>query len=96
MTWTVGLHDDFVPEFNDLPELVQDELLVKMGLLERFGPQLGRPHVDTLKGFRHAKMKELRFNAADGVYSPSIPTEPLSSFVAATNPAAAKISFIAR
>ena len=26
--------------------------------LERFGPQLGRPHVDTLKGSRHAKMKE--------------------------------------
>jgi phage-related protein len=64
----VGLHDDFVPEFNDLPEVVQDELLVKMGLLERFRPQLGRPHVDTLKGSRHAKMKELRFNAADGVW----------------------------
>lgn len=68
VTWTVGLHDDFVPEFNDLPEVVQDELLVKMGLLERFRPQLGRPHVDTLKGSRHAKMKELRFNAADGVW----------------------------
>jgi hypothetical protein len=26
VTWTVGLHDDFVPEFNDLPEVVQDEL----------------------------------------------------------------------
>jgi len=68
VTWTVGLHDDFVPEFNDLPEVVQDELLVKMGLLERFRPQLGRPHVDTLKGSGHAKMKELRFNAADGVW----------------------------
>jgi hypothetical protein len=33
VTWTVGLHDDFVPEFNNLPEIVQDELLVKMGLL---------------------------------------------------------------
>jgi hypothetical protein len=36
--WTVGLHDDFVPEYNDLPEAVQDELLAKMGLLERIGP----------------------------------------------------------
>ena len=35
-------------------------------LLQRFGPQLGRPRVDTLKGSRHANMKELRFSAADG------------------------------
>ena len=33
-----------------------------------FGPQLGRPHVDTLKGSKHANMKELRFDAADGVW----------------------------
>ena len=34
--------------------------------LQQFGSQLGRPRVDTLKGSRHANMKELRFNAADG------------------------------
>ena len=34
--------------------------------LQQFGPQLGRPRVDTLKGSRHSNMKELRFNAADG------------------------------
>lgn len=34
--------------------------------LQWFGPQLGRPRVDTLKGSRHANMKELRFSAADG------------------------------
>ena len=32
------------------------------------GPQLGRPHVDTLKGSRHSNMKELRLSAADGVW----------------------------
>jgi hypothetical protein len=37
-------------------------------LLEHFGPQLGRPRVDTLKGSRHRNMKELRFDAADGVW----------------------------
>ena len=36
------------------------------GLLESYGPQLGRPHADTLSGSRHANMKELRFGAADG------------------------------
>ena len=35
-------------------------------LLQQFGPQLGRPRVDTLNGSRHASMKELRFSAADG------------------------------
>lgn len=32
----------------------------------QFGPQLGRPRVDTLKGSRHANMKELRFSVANG------------------------------
>src|SRR3974377_21537 len=36
------------------------------GSLQQFGPQLGRPRVDTLNGSRHANMKELRFSAADG------------------------------
>jgi hypothetical protein len=35
-------------------------------LLQQFGPQLGRPRVDTLHGSDHANMKELRFSAADG------------------------------
>jgi hypothetical protein len=42
--------------------------LAKARLLESFGPTLGRPHVDTLKGSRHANMKELRFDAADGAW----------------------------
>jgi hypothetical protein len=42
----------------------QDEALTHIELSEQFGPQLGRPHVDTLKGSRHAHMKELRFDGA--------------------------------
>jgi hypothetical protein len=68
VTWTVALHDDFLPEYDELPQEVQDELLAKLGLLEQFGPQLRRPHVDTLKGSRHDNMKELRFYAADAAW----------------------------
>ena len=68
MTWDVDLHVDFVPELEALPEPVQDELLAHVAVLEVFGPQLGRPRVDTLNGSRHANMKELRFDAADGVW----------------------------
>jgi len=32
-----------------------------------FGPVAGRPRVDTLNGSKHANMKELRFDADDGV-----------------------------
>jgi hypothetical protein len=68
MKWIVELGDEFEPEFADLPKDVQDELLAKTRLLQQFGPQLGRPTVDTLKGSKHANMKELRFNAVNGVW----------------------------
>lgn len=76
MIWTVLLHDVFDAELNDLPEAVQDEVLAHMGLLERFGPALSRPRVDTLKGSRHANMKELRFDAADGVWRVAFAFDP--------------------
>ena len=66
--WEVEFHKDFDPEFDALPEEVQDEPRAHAVLLEQFGPQLGRPRVETLKGSRHANIKELRFYAADGVW----------------------------
>jgi hypothetical protein len=66
--WQVDLHDEFVREFRALEQEVQDELLAHIQLLEQFGPQLGRPRADALKGSKHANMKELRFDAADGVW----------------------------
>lgn len=68
MAWNVDFLDAFAAEYHALPMDVQDELLACVELLEQFGPLLGRPRVDTLKGSRHAKMKELRFDAADGVW----------------------------
>jgi len=67
MSWTVLFHPAFDAEFADLQEGVHDELLAHAKLLEEFGPTLGRPRVDTLKDSRHPNMKELRFDAADGV-----------------------------
>jgi hypothetical protein len=65
--WEVDLHDYFVPEYHALHKDVQDELLAHVALPERFGPRRGRPRVDTLNGSRHSNMKELRFDAADGL-----------------------------
>ena len=66
--WTVLLHGEFEPEFDALTENVQDAIAECIDLLEQFGPQLGRPRVDTLNGSEHANMKELRFSADGGVW----------------------------
>lgn len=62
MAWTVVFHDDFDEEFKAFEQEFQDELLAHARLIEAYGPKLGRPAVDTLKGSKHANMKELRFN----------------------------------
>lgn len=76
MNWLVAFHPDFETEFDALLEEVQDELLAIASLLETFGPQLGRPHVDTLNGSQHTNMKELRFNAAGGVWRVAFAFDP--------------------
>jgi hypothetical protein len=54
----------------------QDEILVQSRLRQQFGPNLGRPRVDTLKASRHANMKELRFDAADGAWRVAFAFDP--------------------
>ena len=76
MKWLILVHEDFDAEFDALPEEVQDEMLAHAKLLEQFGPQLGRPRVDTLNDSRHANMKELRFDAADGVWRVAFAFDP--------------------
>jgi hypothetical protein len=76
MDWTVHFHDAFEGEFEELHEDVQNEILSLMGLLREYGPRLGRPRVDTLKGSKHANMKELRFDAADGVWRVAFAFDP--------------------
>jgi hypothetical protein len=76
VSWVVEIGDAFEPEFDALHEEVQTEILALSRLLQRFGPQLGRPRVDTLKGSRHANMKELRFSAAGGEWRVAFAFDP--------------------
>ena len=76
MDWIAELDRAFDPEFDDLPPVVQDELLAHARLLETFGPTLGRPRVDTLNGSRHSNMKELRFRVANGVWRVAFAFDP--------------------
>jgi len=68
MTWDVTLHAEFGKEFEKLDQQVQDALLNRIRDLKREGPQLKRPHADTLTGSRHTNMKELRLDANGGVW----------------------------
>lgn len=76
MIWSVLLHDAFDHEVTLLAEDLQDELLAHAKLLALFGPNLGRPTVDTLKASRHANMKELRFAWGGGTWRVAFAFDP--------------------
>ena len=76
MTWSVEFHPAFAEEYHEFSEEVQDTLLSELGLLEKYGPQLNRPHVDTLNASRYANMKELRFSADGGVWRAAFAFDP--------------------
>jgi len=55
---------------------VQTAIAARARLIEEFGPRLGRPHVDTLRGSKHANMKELCCRADDGVWRIAFAFDP--------------------
>lgn len=81
MVWAVAFDDRFADEFASLEPAVQIEIEASVILLRRFGPQLSRPHADTLKASRHANMKELRFRASDGVWRLAYAFDPERSAI---------------
>jgi hypothetical protein len=59
--WSVATTDEFDTWFADhLGDAEKAEVIAKVELLKLLGPQLSRPHADTLKGAKYANMKELR------------------------------------
>jgi hypothetical protein len=76
VAWEVAFADEFFTEYSALTKAVQDELLLGAKLLELYGPGLGRPHADTLKGSEYPNMKELRFRADDGVWRVAFAFDP--------------------
>jgi hypothetical protein len=77
MNWTILFHNDFDQELSKQDQLLQNELLAHATLLREFGPNLGRPTVDTLKGSSYPNMKELRFNWMGEVWRVAFAFDPL-------------------
>jgi hypothetical protein len=76
MPWNVVFHPEFAREHDELADAVQDELAAFLVYLEEWGPTLGRPYADTLKGSKHRNMKELRFSAEGGVWRVAFAFDP--------------------
>ncbi len=58
--WEVEYTDEFEIWWETLSPPGQASLDASIRILEQLGPQLGRPHVDAVKGSKHSNMKELR------------------------------------
>jgi hypothetical protein len=58
--WQVEFTDQFERWWDQLSMEEQAAIDVTVEVLQERGPGLGRPFVDTVKGSRHANMKELR------------------------------------
>lgn len=62
MSWTILYSSEFEDRLVQQNEGLQDEVLSNITVLEKYGPSLGRPKVDTLKGSKIPNLKELRFS----------------------------------
>ncbi|MFJ3459409.1 type II toxin-antitoxin system RelE/ParE family toxin [Scandinavium goeteborgense] len=62
--WEVETTEVFDDWFKAQDSSLQIDMLSAMHLLEEFGPQLGRPYVDTVNDSDYANMKELRVQHA--------------------------------
>ena len=58
--WKVEYTDEFEQWWITLTENQQEDIIVGVELIRNLGPALPRPYSDTIKGSKHANMKELR------------------------------------
>jgi hypothetical protein len=74
--WPVETTDEYDDWFTDLSDEDKEETIALVELLQRFGPSLRRPHADTLKGSKHANMKELRGKTSTSVLRMAFAFDP--------------------
>lgn len=79
--WEVSTTGAFDLWFAELAKDSKAEIIAKVNLLKLLGPHLGRPHADTLKGSRHANMKELRTHTRDQVLRVAFAFDPARSAI---------------
>lgn len=68
MAWDIEYTDEFGEWFDGLSAAEQDNVAVKVGLLEDLGIALDYPHSSRIEGSRHGQMRELRIQHAGRPY----------------------------
>ncbi len=68
MVFRVKYSQEFIDWFDEQEKPLQRIVLMYLGLLEEYGPQLSRPHADTLKGSKLKNLKELRMQYKSNPY----------------------------
>jgi hypothetical protein len=68
MPWEIVYSSEFEQWLCDLDLESAKSIARSLGILQEFGPVLGRPYVDTLKGSRINNLKELRTQSRQHVY----------------------------
>lgn len=66
--WTIERTDDIVNWIKELDDDAKEAIYKNLLILKEFGPSLGRPYVDSVKGSRHENMKELRVSNKKRVF----------------------------
>ena len=74
--WPISTTGDFDAWFEALGSPEQAEIIAVVRLLKIYGPRLPRPHAGTLKGSKHANMKELRAATPDAVLRVAFAFDP--------------------
>lgn len=68
MKWEVIISEEYEEWFNALPQKHKVAIAADLKVLENFGPFLGRPYVDQIKGSKINNLKELRTKFSGHVY----------------------------
>ncbi|MGD0568971.1 MAG: type II toxin-antitoxin system RelE/ParE family toxin [Candidatus Sulfotelmatobacter sp.] len=68
MEWSVEFTDEFEVWWESLTMEGQEDIRASISVLRQRGPNLGRPHVDSVTGSRYPNMKELRTQHAGRPY----------------------------
>ena len=61
--WLIETTDVFDLWYVSLDDADRENVLASLLVLRQIGPQLGRPHADTVNGSYHRNMKELRIQS---------------------------------
>jgi hypothetical protein len=79
--WSVVVTKEFEQWFGSLSMKEQDKVEAGVERLRQFGPQLGRPHVDTLEDSTYPNLKELRTSTNTSVLRTFFAFDPRQSAV---------------